>query len=1044
MALSSVQTCVLCYLKNCYFFILMVAMVSLLLTYHIGTQTLQMAMEEMSKTGSLKLQFREVSLKEKDEDQSDNVGSVWRRSLHMHPLTGSSDSNILNKLVELEDNLLRTTKQRRVAVVGKQDASKMSGLVFALHKLQYHIKPFPDQLTWVDESTLLQGNLSVVLCADDQQGSVELTTKELSNLSKRSIKVNRSPALTSFLSNTNNICKLSRIIHKKQEVGDKNQDCFIMEEEKNYSPEHFSTDLYLSVSMSRDKSVWDHSNLAAFADFLNRFRGVLWRLPGNLLKFEGGPLLKFYTLLTSFLPLRVYLYPIVKSTSLTQSLDTGQQKMFHVKDLLQAVSNGIDSGQVLVDTIKMTIVQYLLATEVALVSTRNSSDHKTLQCRGCFQVLEMEMICQTVFRCDPVQVKPVTLTSLELSHSHHLDKMMDCVAAMIVTERKVAGDVAKGLKKMDVQLEMDGGCEADNNESVCLTVEDLLYLLDQRREQLTDSNFIMVYPDPGQSKYSSVFDELQKEPIIDFVTSQTAHDSTSTQSSGPIKTSHQLFTVRLHPLLTKMEKFYKHLDSDENDKRTDSRYSGKGQSENIVKMDITQEKKIKHNLERTTDTKKRHSCSIDDTDMPYLSDIFSEPKLSLTESRRNIYTTSVPYKTIMIKMWGTTKHCQAEARIGDREGSHVAVNLTLGLGENRISVYIVDLLSAPPVVVNTYILLIERQPQTIQPPIMFSPENLQVSSLKQDCSLPFSPTETCGLHIVKNYSSWLDYLNQSTVFPRCQSGDHPGKWYVPCQSSSEENTCHWKHSKWQPMGCQYKQLQQQDIKQCLKGKKLLFVGDSTNRGMLHYILEVLNGTLMEWDKTHTTRIYRNLNSNQTLFVFAYYPHFWLPRNHRPTFDKVLYQLIRSSHPLDNNHNTVMVVGGVQWLAKQHLDIIMAALKREGLSNITKIVKGVGAGFHQLVKNVRYVSKEGQPALMGMEQEILEYAKQNGFHGVATYNMTVSRYKDFHPGKCACHFHQVTKVRRDDGRYENPGYHVTGDINAVYSNILLNLICDSPG
>ncbi|KAL3853639.1 hypothetical protein ACJMK2_017169 [Sinanodonta woodiana] len=1039
MAVSSVQMCVSCYLKNCYFFLLMVAMVSLMLTYHIGTQTLQMAMEEMSKSGALKLQFREASLKEKDEDQSDNAGSVWRRSLNMHQLMGSSDSSILNKLVELEDKLLRTTKQRRVAVVGKlEDARKMSGLALALHKLHYHIKPLPDQLTWVDESTLLQGNLSVVLCSDDEQWAVELALKELTSLSKQNIKVNRSPTLTPFLSNTNNICKLSRMIHKMQDVVDDTPECFILQEEQNYRPEMFSTDLYLSVSMSRDKLVWDHSNLGAFADFLNRFRGVLWRLPGNLLKFEGGPLLKVYTLLTSFLPLRVYLYPMAKTTSLTQSQDTGQQKMSHVKDLLRAVSNGIDSGQVLLDTIKMTIVQYFLVTEVALLSIKNLSDHKTLRCRGCFQVLEMEMICQTVSRCDPVQVKPVR-TSSELSQNHNLDKMMDCVANVIVSERKVAGDVAKALKQMDVQLETDGGCEADSNEYVCLTEEDLVYLLNHRRERLTDSNFLMVYPEPEQSKYSSIFDDLQKEPIIDFV---TGHD----QSSGPIKSSHQLSTVRLHPLLTKMEKFYKHLDSDENDKTRNSRYSGKRQSEDIVKMNINREINLRHTIKSTADTEKRHSCSIDDADMPYLSDIYSEPKLSLTKSEtwRNIYTASVPYKTIMIKMRVTSKHCHSEARIEDREGSDGAVNLTLGLGENRISIYMVDLLSSPPVVVNTYVVLIERQPQSIQPPIMFTPENLQVSSLKQDCSLPFSPTETCGLHIVKNYTSWVDYLNQSTVFPRCQSGDSPGKWYVPCQSSSEENTCHWQHSKWQPSRCQYKQLQQQDIEQCLKGKKLLFVGDSTNRGMLHYILEVLNGTLMEWDKTHTTRIYRNLNSNQTLFIFAYYPHFWLPANHRPTFDKVLYQLIKSSHPLDNNHNTVMVVGGVQWLAKQHLDIIMAALKREGLSNITKIVKGVGAGFHQLVKNVRYVPKEGQPDLLRMEQEILEYAKQIGFHGLATYNMTASRYKDFHPGKCACHFHQVTKIRRDDHGYEDPVYHVTGEINAVYSNILLNLICDSPG
>jgi len=39
-------------------------------------------------------------------------------------------------------------------------------------------------------------------------------------------------------------------------------------------------------------------------------------------------------------------------------------------------------------------------------------------------------------------------------------------------------------------------------------------------------------------------------------------------------------------------------------------------------------------------------------------------------------------------------------------------------------------------------------------------------------------------------------------------------------------------------------------------------------------------------------VYENVNKNKTQLSFAYYPHFWLPTNHRPTFKKVLYQLIK--------------------------------------------------------------------------------------------------------------------------------------------------------
>jgi hypothetical protein len=40
-----------------------------------------------------------------------------------------------------------------------------------------------------------------------------------------------------------------------------------------------------------------------------------------------------------------------------------------------------------------------------------------------------------------------------------------------------------------------------------------------------------------------------------------------------------------------------------------------------------------------------------------------------------------------------------------------------------------------------------------------------------------------------------------------------------------------------------------------------------------------------------------------------------------------FYYIYSSLPLENNSNTVLVVGGVQWLAKQHIDLIVEALQR---------------------------------------------------------------------------------------------------------------------
>jgi hypothetical protein len=73
--------------------------------------------------------------------------------------------------------------------------------------------------------------------------------------------------------------------------------------------------------------------------------------------------------------------------------------------------------------------------------------------------------------------------------------------------------------------------------------------------------------------------------------------------------------------------------------------------------------------------------------------------------------------------------------------------------------------------------------------------------------------------------------------------------------------------------------------------QILFLGDSTNRGMMHYIIEQLNITLTEWDKTHDIKIYNNANRGRTRFIFAYYPQFWLANERRPNFAEALEQLI---------------------------------------------------------------------------------------------------------------------------------------------------------
>lgn len=73
--------------------------------------------------------------------------------------------------------------------------------------------------------------------------------------------------------------------------------------------------------------------------------------------------------------------------------------------------------------------------------------------------------------------------------------------------------------------------------------------------------------------------------------------------------------------------------------------------------------------------------------------------------------------------------------------------------------------------------------------------------------------------------------------------------------------------------------------------QVLFIGDSTNRGMMYFLMERVNASLGEWGKAHNTLIYKNLNRGRTLVSYSYYPQFWLQKNQRPTFRQALLQLI---------------------------------------------------------------------------------------------------------------------------------------------------------
>ncbi|XP_048641995.1 cadherin-like and PC-esterase domain-containing protein 1 isoform X2 [Marmota marmota marmota] len=459
-------------------------------------------------------------------------------------------------------------------------------------------------------------------------------------------------------------------------------------------------------------------------------------------------------------------------------------------------------------------------------------------------------------------------------------------------------------------------------------------------------------------------------------------------------------------------------------------------------------------------------CSNDKETLCHIKEIFTHPQLELNPDfnpRIKDYYSEVPFDVVTVTIGAVTSKCQCTVHLYERAGPSFA-NYPLGLGMNKISMLVVDESPAEGETLVTYKLTIYREDR---PSLPFF-EDFTACGFVQDCGLLIHPEENCGLQPIS-----LEYIEAIShpELKMCPSGDIKGQWIVPCLSCSDNRTCDWREITWQPHNCQHGVLTKPQLQQCLGGRKILFIGDSTNRGIMYYLIERLNETLQEWQKVHGTKLYPNVNGGKTLVSYSYYPQFWISPSLRPTFEKALEHLLQRSRPLENTGQTVLVVGGVQWLNSNHLQIIHKVLKRENLLNILVIIKTLGIGFHLPVDGVHFLTQSEVQNVWKENMIILDAAKSYGYEVVDTFTITMGRYKEFLQGSCGCHFHEVVKSKLSQefhfikmkrsknhtvGKYfsnqsklqqdfvtnlQSP-YHVRGPINQVCSEILLSRMCAS--
>ncbi|OWF35067.1 cadherin-like and PC-esterase domain-containing protein 1 [Mizuhopecten yessoensis] len=936
---------------------------------------------------------------------------------HRHLSQASKSAQILAKLLQIEDQLVAISHRRRVLVLGSNQSFAREGDTLRRSFMENDLKMVAKierpgaELSDLEKDTALAREWSMIWCLSHNCSSNIL--RHIYQL------VNWIPAVARQLMSPSKLCLAQTSLQNVLEEPSPYSFCNVLSDSKTLpqSPRYPSHTLQYAIKPPRSKledvvvtKLLHQKQLHLEKD------AVVWTSPRGFLSLGNHTLVvRLSVLVSSLSPLRVYLHPTGSRLG-HQSAKEYNTILTVRRAIIQEYSHRAATRWWL--NLQHKLVALLLTTEL---DTHAGNDSEACGCPRCSQLLDVDLVFTTDFQTIVLQV------SLPEFTPSRTDVLEDTVAMMTSVDL-IAMDVATVLDEVgqDVYL---ANQDCPGSFGVCLTDHDLVYLLDNKQEFRAPTQFLKIYPHLKSSQYAGLINKLRQTSIQSRSASLHALSGVELSTNDRQQTCHMTFD--LHSLLTSMEKSYLADRSDQ----------GPVLEEKVMQRPGAQ---VQPPLEKAPTVKRpaQLECSNDPRDAPYLSSIKTNPEISLTptfDPSHLTYQAEVDYETFLLGVTARARSCKYEARIDSSYSAAKMTNYTLGVGENVLHVMIVDPVHPLSLVVSTYTITIRRRAADFYLPKYSNSLPLLTCTLKQDCSLRFDPSQPCGIQpVTGKVQQWSSFVEMSSHLPQCGDTDNP-LWYVPCESCGRMASCHWKQARWQTSSCTSKILSVPQVQKCLAGRKLLFIGDSTNRGILHYILERINGSLTQWDKTHNLKIYRNVNHNSTVLSFAYYPQFWLPTDHRPAFDKAVYQLIRWTMPLENTTNTVLVVGGVHWLGKYHLSLILKALNRERLTGIRLVMKGLGAGFHQLVNGVRFAPMDEQQRLLGQERETADFAAQHGFGVVPTYNMTMARYKDFLQGKCACHFHKITEkyaTPTDDV----PSYHVEGDINRLYSELVINQIC----
>ncbi|XP_027710951.1 cadherin-like and PC-esterase domain-containing protein 1 isoform X2 [Vombatus ursinus] len=708
-------------------------------------------------------------------------------------------------------------------------------------------------------------------------------------------------------------------------------------------------------------------------------------------------IIKAYVLVTSLTPLRAFIHSTgtiwnpPKKKRFTVKLQTFFETFLRVSSPLQAFDN-----------MKEAISKLLLAAE-AFRETSTLGPKTIKRCRLCFQLLTFDIDYSSSL--NPLVLQVHEHFNFQVDDNLHLEDqntkeflLKDTFNFLFANESSLSifSEALQRIYRSDI-IKGEG---YQNELDPCLSLEDMNSIMTFIKELKSLGQFQLLFPStaPGIQAFMREFYYVA-DPM-------GKHGSVLTQHWSLLNLFKELQLTNKKTQLYSLEWKHKNSLRDSPLKQANHRNLFPDNIKPRVPLDAGENIIVPH---LTNKTKEIH-CSNDKDTISYIKQIFTNPHLDLNPEfnpKIRYYHSEVPFDVITVTIGAETSNCQCKVHLDEKAGPSFA-NYPLGLGMNKILILVVDESQANGEVLSTYRLTVYREDRPSLP--LFS--DYMACGFVQDCGLKIHAEETCGLQPLS--SDYIATISQPEL-KICKSGDAKGQWIVPCLSCSDNRTCDWREITWQPHNCQYSVLSKTQLQHCLGRRKVLFIGDSTNRGIMYYLIERVNETLQEWQKVHSIKSYYNVNNGRTFISYSYYPQFWISVSQRPTFEKALEQLLQRSYPLENTDQTILVVGGVQWLNSNHLQIIHKVLKRENLLNILVVIKTLGMGFHLPVDGVHSLTQNEVQDLWKENCIILDSAKRYGYEVVDTFSITMGRYKEFLQGKCGCHFHENIEIGRLETR-----------------------------